>query len=1138
MPSDVDDRHHSMTDLPRLATALLNQAWSLKDQEPVSSRDLAEQVQTMAVSDPLLEHTLAESRLLLSILEWDRSNYPDALALAFEAQASFKKIGHLRQQAAALSHLAGIHFFLGEYVHAVDLGLAAIKLSEQCGDRGLQADLLNDTGYFLAHMDRFSEALPQLLKSLEMHRELGSRQGEANVLDSLGKLHYLMGNYPLALDYEQQSLDIDRAIGYKRTETEALFNIGKIHAASGDTAQALAYFAQTLALARERGYKQFEASILLDTGKAYLAENQQDQGYSILSAALQIAERIGSKPVQYEIHLTLAEAYEKDTDYAKALAHYRQFHTVKEAVFTEKSITVLSGKQALLEVQKQLEGLVEERTRQVEREKRYFESVVLNSPVAIVVMNLDGRVVSWNPAAERLFGYSEAEALGQDIDDMITAEALRAEAKAYSRQTMQNKALVRFVTQRRHKDGTPLEVEVSGVPVLLEGEQIGALAIYHDITELQHARREAERASYAKSAFLAAMSHEIRTPMNGVIGMTSLLLDTRLTPEQHDYAETIRSSGEALLAIINDILDFSKIEAGRMELENQPFDLRECIESAIDLVALSAHAKKLELAVEIDSDVPVMLMGDVTRLRQILLNLLSNAVKFTEHGEIVTTVQVYPTQAAANNRLHFTVRDTGIGIPSDRLDRLFQSFSQVDASTTRKYGGSGLGLAISKRLSELMGGTMWVESQPGQGSIFHFTLLTEAATGQAHRYLISEQPQLRDRRVLIVDDNETNRRLLVAQTRAWNMLPRETALPHEAITWIKRGDQFDIALLDMQMPELDGLSLAIEMRRYLDAQTLPIVILSSLDRDESRAEGIQLTAYLNKPIKQSALYNTLINIFADQGSRLPDLPTSDKATFDRQMGERLPLRILVAEDNAINQKLALQMLRKMGYRADIAGNGKETLEALTRQPYDVVLMDVQMPEMDGLEATRRICQQWPADQRPRIIAMTASAMLGDREVCLAAGMDDYISKPIRAKELQIALERWGTPLSLQPVSPPPEPSLAEIDWAVLDELHALQEDSEMDFVNETIRLFLSDTPALITNLREAAANQDSAALKRAAHTLKGNSQSLGATRLAALCFDLEKLGRSGTIDGATVLLDEVQDEFERVRRTLEPGHTP
>jgi CheY-like chemotaxis protein len=393
---------------------------------------------------------------------------------------------------------------------------------------------------------------------------------------------------------------------------------------------------------------------------------------------------------------------------------------------------------------------------------------------------------------------------------------------------------------------------------------------------------------------------------------------------------------------------------------------------------------------------------------------------------------------------------------------------------------------------------------------------------------------LRDRRVLIVDDNETNRRVLVAQTRAWNMLPRETAWPHEAVEWLRRGDRFDIALLDMQMPEMDGVALAAEMRHYWDAETLPIVLLSSLDRRETGAEVVQFAAYLNKPIKQSALYNTLLRIFADQPSKAPERELSAGPQFDTHLAARLPLRILIAEDNAINQKLALQMLRKMGYRADVASDGAEVLQALDRQPYDIILMDVQMPEMDGLEATRRICQKWPPENRPHIIAMTANAMLGDREECLAAGMDDYISKPIRGKELQIALERWGQAESVQPAPAPAQDTTpTTIDWTVLDGLRALQEEGESDFVEETISLYLADAPSLIESLRQAVRQGDAAALRLAAHTLKGNSNSLGAKRMGAVSLELEKMGRSGTIEEAESLLVELENEFERVRRALQ-----
>jgi PAS domain S-box-containing protein len=770
---------------------------------------------------------------------------------------------------------------------------------------------------------------------------------------------------------------------------------------------------------------------------------------------------------------------------------------------------------------------------ELQRQKQYVESLLENSPTAIAAIGLDDKVRAWNPAAEKLFGYTRAEAIGTNIDDLVAnSPDIRGQAGELNRQVIESGEIPHLITRRTHKDGSLVDVEVLVAPVVMAGEVQGFFAIYHDVGELLRARREAEAATQAKSAFLATMSHEIRTPMNAVIGMTGLLLDTNLTPEQREFTEIIRSSGDALLAVINDVLDFSKIEAGRLDLESRPFDLCESVESALDVIATGAAEKGLDVALVLDPAAPRAVVGDETRLRQIVINLLSNAVKFTERGEVVVSVDSEPVRSddgdgLARYRLHFAVRDTGIGIPRDRMDRLFESFSQLDASTTRRYGGTGLGLAISKRLAEMMGGTMWAESELGQGSTFRFTVLTEAAPGLVPAFDERPHPELSGKRLLIVDDNETNRHILLRSAQSWGMLAHATASPVEALEWVRRGDPFDIAVLDMQMPEMDGATLAAEIRRHRDARMLPLVMLTSLGRRVEDA-GVEFAAHLAKPIKASHLYDVLIGVIARQPAR-ERTPTVTAAPAEVEPGAEIPLRILLAEDNDVNQKLALALLRKLGYRADVVGNGVEALAALRRQRYDVVLMDVEMPEMDGLEATRRIHNEWPDDQRPRIIAITANAMQGDREMCLAAGMDDYLSKPIRPEELSNALARTE-PLG-RADGVPREGGDGAIDRATLEQLEASVGDAA--FVGELIDTFLADAPALLATLRRSQEQEDADAVRRAAHTLKSNGRLFGAIALAGACEQLEHAAKTGAVAGTEELVTEVEELFPHVKAALE-----
>ena len=783
------------------------------------------------------------------------------------------------------------------------------------------------------------------------------------------------------------------------------------------------------------------------------------------------------------------------------------------------------------------------------KQKQYFESLVVNSPVAIVTLDQDQRITECNPAFEKLFGYTRTEVIGRELDALVTGEETRPEANAYTQQVTQG-GMVHGVGRRRRQDGTLVDVELFGVPVVVAGQQVGVLGLYHDISDLVQAREQAEAADRAKSAFLAAMSHEIRTPLNGVIGMTGLLLDTPLSAQQKQFAETIRFSGENLLTIINDILDFSKIEAGRMELETTDFDLRQIVESIGALFAERAYQKGLELIASVDPNVPTALRGDPFRMGQVLTNLIGNALKFTERGEVALSVRLLETKERRVT-LSFAVKDTGIGVSSEQQARLFKPFSQADASTTRKYGGTGLGLVISKRLIEIMGGQIVIDSQPGQGSTFWFTLQLEQGAPDALKRPVMAA-DLQGVRALIVDDNATNRTVLHHQVIAWGMLPNSASNAVEALEKLRAAsasEPFDVALLDMEMPGMDGAGLARAIRGDPALQAVKLILLTSVGRvgGDAVVQKLGLDAALVKPVRQSELYNCLITVLGvtatDVGAPLQAMPRASKE-------EGNGIRVLLAEDNVVNQQVAVFMLQARGYQVDVAGNGIEALEALARTPYALVLMDCQMPEVDGYEATAEIRRREGSARHTPIIALTAHALRGERDKCIAAGMDDYLSKPITPDVLYATIRRWlpgstartepepaDIPLQVTaPVSQAVEPLASEeepiINPAVFGNFQKLQEPGAPDIIAQLIDLYLNELPARLTAVQQAIERGDAARLAQAAHSLKGSSASIGAQRAARACLELEKLGKAGDLTEAADLFAQLEQECVRAREAL------
>jgi PAS domain S-box-containing protein len=817
---------------------------------------------------------------------------------------------------------------------------------------------------------------------------------------------------------------------------------------------------------------------------------------------------------------------------------------------------------AFEEMRRSLRYSIRERDDEIERRTRMEESLresaecqramIQTSPLPILILDPSGIVKVWSSAAERTFGWREEEVLGQPIP--IVPPQRREEFRERFASILGGDHLEGIETQRLKKDGTLLEVAIFAGPLRDgRGKVVGATIILADITErkriedeLRRAKAAAESADRAKSAFLATMSHEIRTPLNGVIGMVGLLLETGLSAEQRRFAEMARFSGESLLIVINDILDFSKIEAGKMELEVTDFDLLQAVENTGALFAARAHEKGLDLNVSVLTPLAPVLRGDPFRLGQVLSNLVNNAVKFTERGEV--TVRIDQTEGPEGQvLLRGEVRDTGIGLSEAEQAGLFRPFVQADASTTRRYGGTGLGLTICRRLVEIMGGRIWVESEPGWGTAFRFEVPMEKGTAAPP---LPPDAHLAGHGVLIVDDNATNREILTHQTISWGMRPVSAAGGAEALRILRAGagekapgegwGEGSVAILDMAMPGMDGLELAQLIRADPALTGITLVLLTSVDRGDlcAAAREAGIAACLTKPVRQSELYDSLARILATDAAATATNPAVvPAATPGRRAAAGT--RILVAEDNTVNQVVATMMLRARGYQADIARNGREALAALESVRYAAVLMDCQMPEMDGFEATAEIRRREGDARRTPIIALTANALRGEREKCLAAGMDDYLSKPLLPEVLFTVLERW---IPAEPVPPLPFPSPGggegehdeeqALDPARLEKLRRMQTPGEKDIVAALADLFLKDTDEKLRELREAIAQGQPDELAQAAHGLKGNSANLGAARLSGLCAELETMGRSGNPTAASSLLTRIEAEFIRVRVAL------
>jgi len=818
---------------------------------------------------------------------------------------------------------------------------------------------------------------------------------------------------------------------------------------------------------------------------------------------------------------------------SKTKSSYHEFPAVKsngEHIILGQSVELLFEKSTVvgfLAIARNItaQKLVEE---EIQRRQQQLDTVISTVDEGITLSDQNGTFEIFNAKMEDLTGYTKEEANTGEFTRLLYPDPAEQQKGLDRLGEVVSKGYIQDVeTTIRTKSGKERTLLVSTRIVHVK-ETVMFLSAYRDITsrkrfeeELKQAKEAAESATLAKSLFLATMSHEIRTQMNSVIGMTDLLMQTTLTDEQREYTEIIRTSGETLLTLINDILDFSKIESGKLDMERRPVEIQALIEETFDLVARRAVEKRIDLVYLVDPATPQYIIGDPIRLRQILLNLTNNAVKFTEKGEVFVTVKELQRENDITT-LQFSVKDTGIGISKEQAEKLFQPFMQVDASTTRKFGGTGLGLAITRRLVEMLGGTVWVESMEGKGSVFFFTIrvpTSAAGDSQPRKYVRGKVPELAGKRLLVVDDNETNLNILSIQCTNWGMHTRATSSQQEALQWLKANDPFDVAIIDFHMPEMDGVDLARAIRTHRSEDDLPVILFSSSGRSDFTAEENALfAAVVLKPLKQMNLYTTLIDVLA-KNTASDRLKRESVVTKVVPLAASVPLRILIAEDNLINQKLALRLLQQLGYTADVVANGKEVLSIINEKRFDLILMDLHMPLMDGLETTRTILRTVDPTVRPKIVAMTADAMSGDRERCIDAGMDDYLSKPVRLEGLRDILKQYGELIQEEKRSSDHR-SPKRVMFLRLKEL---LEQTDVEFMTAFVQSYPSQSDEIIQQLRTSWRDRNITDIIFGTHKLRGLALSFGADALADLCKTVEQNAEKDP----GILTEETLTEIER-----------